>query len=168
MAQPHGRLGPNVAGNSMSKVRARRILAVASGGGHWHQLMLISEAFSDRNVIFATTIPGLAEASGVAGAYILPDCNRSEPAAVLACVREIARLVFKTRPDVVVTTGAAPGILAVVFGRLLGAKTIWIDSVANAEKISMSGRMASWLANVCLTQWEHLEGGRIRFAGRLL
>ena len=42
-------------------------------------------------------------------------------------------LLLRHRPDVIVTTGAAPGYFALRFGKLLGARTIWIDSMANAE-----------------------------------
>jgi len=57
-----------------------------------------------------------------------------------------------------VTTGAAPGYLAIRLGRLMGAKTIWVDSVANAEELSMSGRLAGRHAGLWLTQWAHLAG----------
>jgi UDP-N-acetylglucosamine:LPS N-acetylglucosamine transferase len=71
---------------------------------------------------------------------------------------QLAWLVLKTRPHVVVTTGAAPGFAAIVFGRLLGAKTVWIDSIANSETLSTSGAKAKRWADVWLTQWEHLAG----------
>jgi len=37
---------------------------------------------------------------------------------------------------VIVSTGAAPGYFAIVLGRLFGARTIWIDSMANIENLS--------------------------------
>jgi hypothetical protein len=39
---------------------------------------------------------------------------------------------------------------------MLGKKAIWIDSVANVEKLSMSGKLAGHIATLWLTQWEHL------------
>jgi hypothetical protein len=69
---------------------------------------------------------------------------------------------------VVISTGAAPGYLAIRFARLLKARTLWIDSVANVEELSMSGRMASQAADLCLTQWPHLADGRIRYLGAVL
>jgi UDP-N-acetylglucosamine:LPS N-acetylglucosamine transferase len=78
-------------------------------------------------------------------------------------------LILKVRPDVVVSTGAAPGYFAVRFGRLFGASTIWVDSVANVEELSMSGQMAGRCAHVWLTQWPHLarDGGPM-FLGSVL
>jgi len=38
----------------------------------------------------------------------------------------------------------------------MGAKTVWIDSIANIERISMSGKMVCGKADMVLTQWPHL------------
>jgi hypothetical protein len=39
---------------------------------------------------------------------------------------------------------------------MLGAKIIWIDSITNVERMSLSGRMVRRIANVCLVQWPEL------------
>ena len=44
----------------------------------------------------------------------------------------------------------------VFFGRLLGARTIWVDSIANADELSLSGRKAGRFAHLWLTQWPEL------------
>lgn len=148
--------------------RAHRVLAVASKGGHWHQLAMITPAFSSASVIYATTMPGLSEASGLGTAAVLPDFNRSALSGMWICIARLIQIVARERPTIVITTGAAPGLIALIIGRLYGAKTVWIDSVANAEQLSMSGKVASYVAHSCLTQWAHLQTGRIEYWGRLL
>jgi len=120
--------------------------------------MIISQAFDTADVIYANTIPGLAERSGKA-ATVVADCNRNRPIASLRCMWQVLELVVRNRPDVVISTGAAPGLIALFFGKLSGAHTIWIDSVANSEQLSMSGKIAGRLADLWLTQWKHLAGG---------
>jgi UDP-N-acetylglucosamine:LPS N-acetylglucosamine transferase len=88
--------------------------------------------------------------------FVIPDGNRSQPLRLLWCVLRIALLLIRLRPDVVVSTGAAPGFFALRLGRLFGARTVWVDSVANAEELSMSGQMAGRYADLWLTQWQHL------------
>lgn len=132
------------------------ILAVSSSGGHWEQLMLIKEAFNDNRVVYATTLDGLASRNGLDDAFLISDCNRDAPFRILVAIWQILRIVMETQPDVVVSTGAAPGIIAICIGRLFGARTIWVDSIANAEKLSLSGRLAGVAAHVQLTQWAHL------------
>jgi UDP-N-acetylglucosamine:LPS N-acetylglucosamine transferase len=69
---------------------------------------------------------------------------------------------------VIVTTGAAPGLFGIFIGKVLGVKTIWIDSIANVEKLSLSGKIASRMADRVYTQWEHLATPKIIYAGNIL
>ncbi len=133
-----------------------RILAVSSAGGHWEQLVAIRECFEGHEVFFANTMPGLSEKSGASPVAVIRDCNRSAPLDAIRSAFDAYRLVKTLRPDVVVTTGAAPGLLALAVGKLFGARGVWIDSVANSERLSLSGQLALKIADLHLTQWEHL------------
>ena len=53
---------------------------------------------------------------------------------------------------------AAPGYFAIRFGKWLGCRTIWIDSIANVEQLSMAGQLVKPYADLWLTQWSHLAG----------
>lgn len=85
------------------------------------------------------------------------DANLSEKRRLLRQLFQIFFILLRYRPDVIITTGAAPGYFALRFGKLLGARTIWIDSIANAEKLSKSGKEVGKYADLWLTQWEHLS-----------
>ncbi len=75
---------------------------------------------------------------------------------LLRCAIKMAWMIIRERPDVIVSTGAAPGFFAIVYGKLLGKKTIWVDSIANAEALSLSGSKLARHADLWLTQWKHL------------
>ena len=60
---------------------------------------------------------------------------------------------------------AAPGLVCVLAGWLLRYKTIWVDSIANAEHLSASGRIARRFASRVYTQWPDLAQEDIVFAG---
>ncbi len=136
--------------------RQRKVLAISSSGGHWEQLMLLRPGFAAHDVDYAATMQGLAERSGVGSAQIVPDFNARRPLKTLLSLFSVAKVVISSRPDVVISTGAAPGLVALLVGKLLGARTVWIDSIANSEKLSMSGRLAGIFVDLWLTQWEHL------------
>lgn len=147
----------------------KRILAVASAGGHWQQLMEMRPAFVDHEVHYATTLAGLPEQFEAAPATIVRDCNRNAPVAVLICLTQLLRCVRRHRPHIVISTGALPGVLALALGRLTGARTIWVDSVANAETMSMSGKIARRFAHLWLSQWEHVAAqSGATYLGRVL
>lgn len=132
-----------------------KILAVASGGGHWIQLLRLRPAFAGTDVIWLTTQSDYAkEVKGPL--HVVRDANMWNKLALLIMFAQVAWLMLRIRPDVVVTTGAAPGFAAVFFGRITGARTVWIDSIANSEVLSGSGSQAGRWAHIWLTQWEHL------------
>jgi UDP-N-acetylglucosamine:LPS N-acetylglucosamine transferase len=137
--------------------RKTDVLAVSSGGGHWEQMVILCSGLKGCNIRYATTIEGLGERSGFQNVDLLPDCNLRRPFASIWCAFKVFLLVAKIRPRYVLSTGAAPGLFALVCGRLVGSTCIWVDSVANSEKLSLSGRIAGRVAQVWLTQWEHLS-----------
>jgi UDP-N-acetylglucosamine:LPS N-acetylglucosamine transferase len=133
----------------------KQVLAVASGGGHWVQLLRLRPAFDGLAVTWVSTQPDYAH--DVQGRFLcVQDANMWNKWALAKMFLQMAWVVLRVRPDVVVTTGAAPGYAAIVFGRLLGARTVWIDSIANSETLSASGARAGRWAHVWLTQWQHL------------
>ena len=134
----------------------KRILAVASGGGHWVQLMRLIPAFNGHEVVYITTHGGYRSQVEPARFFLVRDANRWIKFRMLLTAIHVGLLVLYLKPDVVISTGAAPGYFAIRFGRWVGAKTIWIDSIANAEKLSMSGELAGKHAHLWLTQWPHL------------
>lgn len=135
-----------------------KILALSSGGGHWVQLLRLRPAFDGCDVVFATVDEGYRSEIGDHEFRVIPDANRSRKIALMMSAFAILKLLVTERPDVVVSTGAAPGYFAVRAGRLLGMRTIWVDSVANAEELSMSGRKAGGCVDLWLTQWPNLAG----------
>lgn len=86
----------------------------------------------------------------------IPDSSMWQKHRLVLSALVVSWVVLTERPDVVVSTGAAPGYFAVRVGALIGARTIWVDSVANAEQLSLSGREAGKHVDHWVTQWPHL------------
>lgn len=147
----------------------KRILCVASGGGHWEQLLLLQPAFGGCEVYYVTTLEGLLERSEFLNGTLVQDCNRNELVNTSICLAQLIYIFWRIRPRVVITTGAMPGLLAMLLGRIVGARTVWIDSVANAEEMSLSGVRARRFATLWMTQWEHVAAqSGANYAGSVL
>ncbi len=150
----------------MMRRAKKRILAVSSGGGHWVELLRIRPAFDDTHVAFVTVQRNYQVDVQGSRFYVVNDATRWNKFAMLVMAMRLLLIILRERPDVVVTTGAAPGYFALRFGRWLGARTIWLDSIANADELSMGGRIAGPHADLWLTQWEHLaENDGPEYAG---
>jgi UDP-N-acetylglucosamine:LPS N-acetylglucosamine transferase len=143
------------------KRKRKKLLAVASGGGHWVQLLRLGPAFIECEVVFVTV--DQAYGADVHGYkfYSISDATRQTLIRLVWATLELLWIVCKERPDLVISTGAAPGYIAIRLGKLFGARSVWVDSIANAEELSMSGAMAGRCADLWLTQWPHLakQGG---------
>lgn len=142
-----------------------KLMVVASAGGHWVQLMRLRKAWDKLQTVYVSTEPGLEdivkamardEENPPPKFASVTDANLREKMNLVRQLCEVFFIVLRHRPDVIITTGAAPGYFALRFGKLFGARTIWVDSMANAEKLSKSGQEVGKYADLWLTQWEHL------------
>jgi UDP-N-acetylglucosamine:LPS N-acetylglucosamine transferase len=131
----------------------KRLLAVASQGGHAVQLMRLKPIF-DR---YETTYVSTQRRTGMNRFTKIIDANRNAKIRLVFLFVHILWIIIRERPDVVISSGAAPGFFAIMCGKLLGAKTIWVDSIANAQELSLSGKRAGKFADLWLTQWQELS-----------
>ena len=123
-------------------------------------------AFEGCEVHYASTRAACRRDVEPAPFHLIPDASRWDKWAAMKSALSISWLLLRVRPDVVLSTGALPGYLALRVGKLLRARTIWVDSIANAEELSMSGRHAGKVADLWLTQWRDLAvAGGPSYAG---
>jgi len=151
--------------------RSSRICLVASAGGHLSQLLLLQPAWKGCQVVCVSTGQMVQEKLKAIGkTYIVGECNREHPLKTFGVLLKCLKVVLIERPDVVLSTGAAAGFLMCFWGKLFGAKVIWIDSIANARKLSMSGRMVRPFADLILSQWSDVavRYRNVEYAGEVI
>lgn len=149
--------------------RPIKVLAVSSGGGHWVQLRRVAPAFEGCEVVYVTVNPAYRGEVPENRFYAVNDATRWNKIKLVLMLLKIFRILLRERPNVIISTGAAPGYFALRLGRLFGARTVWIDSIANVECLSMSGQKIGPHASLWLTQWPHLAApGGPRFLGQVL
>ena len=86
----------------------KKLLAVASEGGHWIQLMRLRPAFEDMNAVYVSTDVGLAKAFSLDNFRLLPDANMDKKGKLAWLLLRAFFLVLKERPTHIISTGAAP------------------------------------------------------------
>lgn len=132
-------------------------MAVSSGGGHWVEMRRVLPAFEGFDMAYVSTNPEADTDLAGERYYCVRNFTRRDALVSIRVVAQMVRILRKERPEVVVTTGAAPGLIALALAKLmLGSRTVWIDSLAAAETMSLSGRMARPFADAWLTQWAAL------------
>ena len=133
-----------------------RLLAVASGGGHWIELARLRPAFEDFDTAFVSMFENYLSSLPGHRYYTIDDSSRFQLLAMIPVFFKSMLIMLRERPHAIVTTGSAPMLSFILIGRLFGVRTLWIDSIANPECLSTSGRIASKLAHRCVSQWEEV------------
>jgi hypothetical protein len=150
-------------------MKRSKVLAVASDGGHWKQLLRLRPVFDKFNTTYITTIDGLPQQAGIFDFHIIRDVSRTDKIGLIFNVIRVLLIMLSIRPHAVISTGAAPGLIAIVIGRCMFCKTLWIDSIANGDQLSMSGRIAQKIAHQTISQWQVVaQKENVGYWGKLL
>ena len=155
----------------MVKRKELRICLAASAGGHISQLLKLAESWNKHKTFCVTTTEVVQDKLRQFGrVYVVGECNRQHPVRVVKVLLRCINVAFKERPDVVISTGAAAGCMLCIVSKMLGAKVIWIDSITNVERISLSGKMVLYIADLFLVQWPELASRykRVEFVGAVV
>lgn len=146
-------------------------MLVCSSGGHLQEMARLRPAFDGYERTWVTL-----EGSDVE--HLLSDedvviahgpTNRS----IRKLLRNMVvawRVVRRRRPQVIISTGAALAVPFFVFGKLFGARLIFIESLARVTSLSLSGRLVYPLADRFFVQWPEATAKRERaiFRGSVL
>lgn len=136
------------------------VLLVGSSGGHLAQLWSLRPWWERKRrtwVTFGTTDARglLADERDVVWAYHpttrnVPNLLRNTWLAV--------RVTWRVRPATVVSTGAAVAVPFFLVGRLLGARTVFVEVYDRVETPTLTGRLVRPLAHLVLVQWPEQRG----------
>jgi UDP-N-acetylglucosamine:LPS N-acetylglucosamine transferase len=154
-----------------NKQKQLRICLAASAGGHISQLLKLASCWDGYKTFCVTTTEVVRDNLGKLGeVYVVGECNRQHPIRVIAVFLRCIRIIFKEKPNVVISTGAAAGCMLCFLSKIIGAKVVWVDSITNVERISLSGRMVRYIADLFLVQWPELANRHknVEFVGTVV
>lgn len=151
------------------------LLLVCSTGGHLLQLVALRDVWSDRRrlwVTFEKSDAGtLLRNEDVLFAF--GPTNRSfGVTAATNTLRNIVlawRIVGRTRPSVILTTGAGVAVPFAWVGRLRGARVVYVESFTRIDAPSLSCRLIAPVAARVYGQWPEfaVKVRRARYAGNV-
>lgn len=135
-----------------------KICFVCSSGGHLTHLYMLKPFWQDKERVWATFDKEDAR-SLLRGEKVYPvyyPSNRSIKALLINSVRAL-KLLRKERPDLIVSSGAAPAIPFFWIGKLMGAKTIYIEVFDRIDKPTISGKLCYPVADRFIVEWEEMK-----------
>ena len=147
----------NVLGPEVGRGRDphQRALLVGSSGGHLAQLVPLAPLWSRVNRSWVTfdTPDALSVLADETVTWAHHPTTRNIPN-LLRNLR-LARKVLRTsRPDVIISTGAAVAIPFFLLARRYGIPTVFIEVYDRIDSRTVTGRLCRPLASTMCVQWE--------------
>jgi UDP-N-acetylglucosamine:LPS N-acetylglucosamine transferase len=157
--------------NDVAYPRSDQVLLVASSGGHLLELLELAEQFPRQRRLWVTFDKPDARVLLVDEAVTFAHSPTNRHVGNL--IRNLAlafRMVRRTRPAAVVTTGAGVGVPFLYAARLFGIKAIYVESLARIDELSLSGRLVYPVATDFFVQWPELAEryGKVRYQGAIV
>lgn len=131
----------------------RRVLLVASSGGHLSQLELLAPIFADDERIWVTFENASVGLAGEDVTFCHSPTTRNVPN-LLRNLKLAASLMLRRTPDVIVSTGAGPAVPFFILGRLLGCRTVFVEVYDRIDSKTLTGRIVRPFTDAFLLQWD--------------
>lgn len=139
----------------------KKICLVSSSGGHFEQLLMLKE-LNKKYDCFIVTEKTKYNKNDKKIKYFLNQINRKEilfPIIFLRIFFKSLYILFKEKPDVIISTGVLSTIPMLFFGHLLKKKVIYIESFAKINSPTLTGKLVykkHW-ADRFYVQWETMK-----------
>jgi len=147
-----------------------KIAVACSPGGHMVQAKQLAGVYEKYNHFYFTFSGPVADKmKNTTRVRAIPNIVRRNPLSWIVGVVLSAHAVLMERPDVVISTGAGIVVFFCVFAKLLGAKLIFIESMARIERPTLTARFLYPFSDLFIVQWPNLLKffPRAEFLGRL-
>jgi UDP-N-acetylglucosamine:LPS N-acetylglucosamine transferase len=134
------------------------LLLVCSSGGHLLQLLALREAWEGHERVWVTFDAGDSRAllAGEEVVHAYQPTNRNLPN-LLRNIALALRVVPRVRPLAVVTTGAGVAVPFIWFGRLFGARVVYVETLSRIDRPSLSYRLVAPAVSRTYVQWPELQ-----------
>ena len=135
-----------------------KICLVGSSGGHLNHLYVL-KPFWEKHERFFVTFDKEDARSMLEGETLYPchyPSNRSIKALFINTILAI-KLIRKEKPDLIISTGAAAAVPFFYIGKMMGAKTIFIEVFDRIDRPTMTGRLVKPVTDRFVVQWEEMK-----------
>jgi UDP-N-acetylglucosamine:LPS N-acetylglucosamine transferase len=135
------------------------VLLVCTGGGHLLQLWSLREAWAEYARAWVVGSRPAADVDSLLAGERVHFAHAPANRSLTKLVRNLLmarRLLRELRPRAVITTGAAVAVPFAWLARLHGIPVVWVESLARAERPSLSCRLVAPFAERIYVQWPEL------------
>lgn len=146
--------------------KKKKVLFIASTGGHLNELLQLSSCFDKYDYTLITektkSNMGLMKKHPNRVHYLIAGTYTTFPAMIVYPFKFLANCMkslyfyLKIKPEVVVTTGTHTAVPMCYIMHFFKKKVIFIETFANSKTRTLSGRMVYPIADTFIVQWESM------------
>lgn len=135
-----------------------KVLLISSTGGHFNALQKLNNFWEQHDCCWVTfptnTTKVVLKNQKVYWAY--GPTNRNLPNLIRNFVLAF-KVILKERPQLILTTGAGVAVPFIIFGKLLGIKTAFVESYTRIKELSLSARLVMPFLDIIYVHWPQLK-----------
>ncbi|PSF38671.1 UDP-N-acetylglucosamine--LPS N-acetylglucosamine transferase [Aphanothece hegewaldii CCALA 016] len=131
-----------------------RLLLVCNPGGHFSTMLGLKKFWSNHDREWVTYPKFDTEI--LKGQEIVHWVTMQEARMIFRAIINFFRALFillKSRPDVVIPTGASLAVPFIFAAKLLRIKTVYVESITRSEALSLSGKLIYNIVDELYVQW---------------
>ena len=139
---------------TLNKEDKKKIALICSHGGYLTETLYLLEAFLGHEIFFIT-YEDFRTNNIDYDTYLLENIGIN-PLKMSKAFLQISKILYKEKPDMVVSTGTEIAIPAFIISKFLKINTIFIESWCRVKTKSATGRILYPFSDLFLVQWPEL------------
>lgn len=135
-----------------------KVCLVGSSGGHLTHLYML-KSFWEKHERFWVTFDKTDARTLLVNEKMYPcyfPTNRSVKALIIN-TKLAWKVLRKEKPELIISSGAAVAVPFFYLGKLLGAKTIYIEVFDRFDKSTVTGKMVYPVTDKFIVEWEEMK-----------
>ncbi len=131
-----------------------KLLLVCTNGGHFSTMMGLKKFWSDYSREWVTHVRADTEQLlGQEHVYWIERQDARDLRMAVINFFKALLILRRSRPDLLISTGAALAVPFVLASKLLGIKTVFVESISRSSDLSLTGKLVNYLADEFYVQW---------------
>jgi beta-1,4-N-acetylglucosaminyltransferase len=148
----------------IKEIKPIDVLLFASPGGHLDQLIQIYKKLDVKCLLVVDD--KISDDQSLDLNYIT--LKSGERYLIWINIFKCILILFKSRPKVIISTGAGSALIFFILSKMICSKTIFIESIARVTSLSLTGRLSKKLVTKFYVQWPKLaDKEQVNYHGRI-
>lgn len=135
-----------------------KVCLVGSSGGHLTHLYMLKLFWQNKERFWVTF--DKADAKSLLEGEKMYPCYYPTNRNIKNLIKNTIvawKILNKERPDIIISTGAAVAVPFFYLGKILGAKTIYIEVFDRIDASTMTGKLVYPIADKFIVEWEEMR-----------